>query len=81
MVNAMKVYLTTFYSSEGAVPSTVVERLVGINFEPVRGTTDFVRTWDKGTKVESIIWSDFQDFIHGTLRGCQVLFAYKTVPD
>jgi hypothetical protein len=81
MVNVMKTHLTIYFNSEGTSPSTVAKRLAGLGFEPLKGTTDFVRIWDKGSTVQSVVWRDFQDSIHGILRGCQVLFAYKTVPD
>ena len=73
----MKTYLTIFFSSEGASPSEVVERLQSLGFAPTQGNYDFVYSWDKNVSVEEQIW--FADRIKAALEGMQVHFKAETV--
>jgi hypothetical protein len=72
----MITYLSVTFSSEGARPSDVVNRLVAIGFKPEKGNFDFIYEWDKKAKVDDAIW--LADKIHETLKGMDVQFHTET---
>ena len=72
----MMTYLTVMFSSDGARPSDVVNRLVAIGFKPAKGNYDFVYEWDKKARVEDAIW--LADKIHESLSGMDVQFRTET---
>lgn len=72
----MITYLSVTFSSEGARPSDIVNRLVAIGFEPTTGNFDFVYEWDKKAKVEDAIW--LADKLHETLKGMGVQYRIET---
>jgi hypothetical protein len=73
----MKTYLTVTFTSEGAKPSEVTDRLCMLGFKPCQGTYDFVYEWDKKATVKDAIW--FGDKVHEILKGFQVLFKLETI--
>jgi len=73
----MKTYMTVFFSSEGAKPSEVVNRLSMLGFKPITGAYDFVYEWDKNASVEEAVW--FGDKIAEALRGYNILFKIETI--
>ena len=73
----MKTYLTLTFSSEGAKPSEVVERLAMLGFKPTQGNFDVVYEWDKNATVKDAIW--FADKITAELAGMNVFFKIETV--
>jgi hypothetical protein len=73
----LKTYLTIWFSSEGAAPSEVVERLRAMGFEPMKGHYDHVYDWRKQVSIEDII--QLSDAVHQTLRGFKVLYKLETV--
>jgi hypothetical protein len=72
----MITYLSVTFSSEGARPSEVVNRLVMIGFKPTKGNFDFVYEWDKKAKIDDAIW--LADKIHETLKEMDVQFRIET---
>lgn len=75
----MITYLTVTFSSEGALPSEVMETLHGLGFEPTTGSYDFVYRWGNKATVEDAIY--LADKVHLTLKGKQVFFKLQTVSD
>ncbi len=72
----MITYLTVTFSTDGARPSEVVNRLVAIGFKPTRGNYDFAYEWDKKARVEDAVW--LADKIHETMKGMNVRFRTET---
>ncbi|MGC8609581.1 MAG: hypothetical protein ACP5UV_06920 [Thermoplasmata archaeon] len=75
----MKTYIKVSFSSEGARPSEVINRLRSLGFKPIIGEHDMVYEWDNGTTLEDTIW--FADKIHATLAGYNIRFEIETVND
>lgn len=75
----MRTYLTVMFSSDGDLPSEVVDRLQMIGFKPCTGNYDFVYEWGRNATVEDSI--DFADKVHGVLKGMGVLFKLETDSD
>lgn len=72
----MKAYLTILFSTEGPLPSEIVNRLQMIGFKPTTGNYDFVYDWGKNAGVEETIF--FADKVHEVLRGMGVMFRFET---
>ena len=72
----MKTYITVFFSSEGASPSQVVERLQMLGFKPTQGNYDFVYEWGEKASVQDAVW--FADKIQTSLEGMHVRFKTET---
>jgi hypothetical protein len=72
----MKTYLTVMFSTEGSLPSEVVDRLQMIGFRPYTGNYDFVYEWDKNANLEDTIY--FADKVHEVLKDMGVLFSTET---
>ena len=73
----MKTYLTLMFSSEGANPVEVVERLRSLGFKPLKGLHDHVYDW--GTKkvdLDDIL--QIAVSVHETLKGMKVLYKLET---
>ncbi|BAB59423.1 TVG0293838 [Thermoplasma volcanium GSS1] len=75
----MKTYIKVSFSSEGARPSEVINRLRSLGFKPVIGEHDMVYEWGNGATPDDAIW--FADKIHATLAGYNVRFEIETVSD
>ncbi len=73
----MKSYLKVTFSSEGAKPSEVVDKLFMIGLKATKGNYDFVYEWDKNATVKDTIW--FADKIHTALKGTKIHFQMETV--
>ena len=73
----MKTYLTIWFSSEGAAPSKVAERLQGMGFKSTRGQYDHAYDWKRAVEVEEILM--LCNSIHETLKGLGVLYKIETV--
>lgn len=72
----MKSYLTVMFSTEGNMPSDVVDRLQMIGFKPCTGNYDFVYEWDKNATIEDSM--GLADKVHGVLEGMGVMFSMET---
>lgn len=72
----MKTYLTLWFSSEGAGPVEVVDRLRSLGFRPMRGYHDHVYDWGKKVELDDIL--QLADKIHVTLKGLNVLYKIDT---
>lgn len=72
----MRTYLTMMFSTEGSLPSEVVDRLQMIGFKPCTGNYDFVYEWDKNAEVEDTIF--FADKVHEVLKKMGVMFRLET---
>lgn len=72
----MITYLKITFSSEGAKPKEVVDRLSTLGFKPTHGNYDFMYEWDKKAGVKDAVW--FADKVHATLEGMNVLFQIET---
>jgi len=72
----MKTYLMLWFSSEGAGPVEVVERLRSLGFEPLRGYHDHVYDWKRNVELADIL--QLTDKIHETLKGLSVLYKIET---
>ena len=75
----MKTYLKVTFSSEGAKPSEVINRLRSLGFKPVIGEQDMIYEWGDNATTEDSIW--FADKIQATLEGFKVLFQIETLND
>ncbi|RLF51153.1 MAG: hypothetical protein DRN11_03300 [Thermoplasmata archaeon] len=73
----MKTYVTIIFSSEGAKPSEVKNRLLELGLKAVRGSYDFVYEWDKEPDIDTLLW--FADKIQEALKGTDVMFSLETV--
>lgn len=75
----VKTYLMIWFSSEGAEPQTVVQKLQEIGFKPMRGPYDHVYEWTKDVDLDTIL--QLGTTIHETLKGLKVLYKLETVED
>jgi hypothetical protein len=66
-----------WFNSEGAEPKTVVERLEGMGFKPMRGPYDHVYEWTNEVDLDKIL--QLGDAVHKTLKGLKVLYKLETV--
>ena len=73
----MKTYLSVLFSSEGAEPQKVIERLASMGFRPMRGSYDLVYSWPQIPSVDELIF--FADKVHKTLKGMNVLFKMESM--
>ena len=72
----MKTYLTIWFTSEGAGPTDVIERLRSLGFKPLRGYHDHVYDWKREVGIDEII--QIANVVHGTLKGMKVLYKLET---
>jgi len=75
----MKTYLLVFHSSEGALPSEVVERIKSVGFSVMKGYYDFVYEWEDQENVEEVV--KIADVLHSVLKGTGTTFKLETTPD
>ncbi len=73
----MKTYLTVWFSSEGADPSTVVQRLQAMGFKPIKGAHDHVYDWKKNASLDDVL--QLLNNVHATLKGLNVLYKIETI--
>ena len=73
----MKTYIRLTFSSEGAKPSDVIDRLCMLGFQPTRGHRDLFYEWDRNATVQDAIW--FADKVHSVLEGLNVNFELETL--
>ena len=73
----MKTYLTLMFSSEGANPVEVVERLMSLGFKPLKGMHDHVYDWGS-RKVDLDDILRIAVSVHETLKGMKVLYKLET---
>ncbi len=72
----MKTYLTLWFSSEGAGPVEVVDRLRSLGFKALRGYHDQVYEWGRKVELDDIL--QLTDKVHHTLKGLNVLYKIET---
>ncbi len=73
----METYLRVTFSSEGAKPSAVADRLRSCGFLPTQGNYDFVYDWQGSVSRDQIL--DLSDELTRQLRGLRVLVEIETV--
>lgn len=73
----LKTYLTLWFSSEGAEPTKVAERLQGMGFKPITGQYDHVYDWKDTVALDQIL--KLCTSVHQTLKGMHVLYKIETV--
>ncbi len=73
----MKTYLVVMFNSDGAKPTEVTKRLLGLGFRPVKGNYDYVYEWGKNARTDDVI--RFGDKVQITLQGLGVMFRLETV--
>ena len=73
----METYLRVTFSSEGAKPSAVADRLRSCGFLPTQGNYDFVYDWQGPASRDQIL--DLSDELTRQLRGLRVLVEIETV--
>ena len=73
----METYLRVTFSSEGAKPSVIADRLRSCGFLPTQGNYDFVYDWQGSATREQIL--DLSDELSRQLRGFRILFEIETV--
>ncbi|MCL4341076.1 MAG: hypothetical protein M1431_03140 [Candidatus Thermoplasmatota archaeon] len=73
----MKTYLNVSFSSEGAKPSEVINRLRSLGFKPIIGEHDMIYEWGDNATTDDSIW--FADKIQATLEGFKVIFHIETL--
>jgi hypothetical protein len=69
--------LTIWFSSEGAEPSLVAQKLQSMGFKPVRGRYDHVYDWKREATIDEVL--ELCDNIHETLKGMKVLYKIETI--
>ncbi|MHB8372756.1 MAG: hypothetical protein ACYDAO_09660 [Thermoplasmataceae archaeon] len=79
VLNSMKTYLKVTFSSEGAKPSEIINRLRSLGFKPLIGEQDLIYEWGENATTDDSIW--FADKIQATLEGFKVLFQIETLND
>jgi hypothetical protein len=72
----LKTYLTIWFSSEGAGPVEVVDRLRSLGFKPMKGYHDHVYEWGKKVDLSDIL--QLTDKVHSTLKGLNVLYKIES---
>lgn len=75
--NHVKTYLTVWFSSEGAEPSVVAQKLQSMGFKPVKGHYDHVYDWKREATLEDVL--QLLNNVHQTLKGLNVLYKIETV--
>ena len=73
----LKTYLTIWFSSEGAPPSVVMERLLAMGFKPLKGPYDHVYDWGREVKLEEVL--RLLNSVHETLKGLKVMYKIETI--
>ena len=73
----METYLRVTFSSEGAKPSAIADRLRSCGFAPTQGNYDFVYDWQGSATREQIL--DLSDEVSHQLHGFRILFEIETV--
>ena len=73
----METYLRVTFSSEGARPSEIADRLRSCGFAPTQGNYDFVYDWQGSANRDQIL--DLSDELSRQLRGFRILFEIETV--
>jgi len=76
-MSRMKTYLSVTFSSEGASPSEVRDRLMQIGLQAIKGNYDFIYEWGKDPDLEMLLM--LADKIHTALKGMNVLFSIETI--
>ncbi|HDD60426.1 MAG: hypothetical protein J7K08_06190 [Thermoplasmata archaeon] len=71
-----RTYLVVWFSSEGAKPSEVTQRLLNMGFKPTKGQYDYVYEWSDKTDIEDIL--KIGDKVQNTLKGMGVLYKLET---
>ena len=75
-VNGVKTYLTLWFSSEGASPVEVVQRLRSLGFTAQRGYHDHVYEWGRKVNLDEVL--QIANSVHETLKGLHVLYKLET---
>ncbi len=73
----METYLRVTFSSEGASPSSVADKLHELGFRPTQGNYDFRYDWNRPIRLPDAMI--LADEVTRTLRGHHVLFELETV--
>ena len=73
----MKTYFTIWFSSEGADPSTVAQKLQSMGFKPMKGQHDHV--YDKKREPTLAEVLQLVNNVHHTLKGLNVLYKIETI--
>ena len=73
----METYLRVTFSSEGAKPSAVADRLRSSGYVPTQGNYDIVYDWPGPASRDQIL--DLSDELTRQLRGLRVLVEVETV--
>ena len=73
----MKTYLLVWFSSEGARPSEINQRLMSLGFEPMQGTYDFVYNWNSNFSIDKVL--EFGDKVYLSLQDTGVMFKLETL--
>ena len=70
----MKTYLKIQFSSEGALPSEVIDKLETLGWKPIKGDYDFVMEGGLGEGIGES-FRDMIDKLHRTLEGTHVRYS------
>jgi len=73
----MKTYLTVWFTSEGAEPSTVAEKLQSMGFKPIKGYYDHVYDWNREATLNEVL--QLCNNVHQTLKGLKVIYKIETI--
>lgn len=73
----MKTYLSVWLNSDGASPSEITQRLLGMGFRPMKGNYDYVYDWNKKATIDEAI--NLAEQVHQTLKGLNVLFKLESL--
>ncbi len=75
----MRTYLIIWHNSDGENPLTVLEKLTGMGFKPIKGYYDYEYDYERAVSIDDIM--EFAIKVHETLRGTGVLYKLETVND
>jgi len=76
-VETVRTYLRIWYSSEGANPVVVVQKLQAMGFRAIKGQYDHVYDWGREVELEDIL--QIMTSVHETLKGLKVLYKLETI--
>jgi len=70
-------YLTFWFSSEGANPTVVAEKLRGMGFKPIKGHYDHVYDWGRSINLQEIL--QIGTAVHETLKDLRVIYKLESI--
>ncbi len=73
----VRTYIKLWFSSEGANPSDITGRLMGLGFQPTKGIYDYVYYWRKKPDMDEVL--ELARQVQLTLKGAGVYYKLETL--